>query len=358
MNFNFPLLGTLRMLLFPFSILYYAVIWVRNLLYDKKLLRSTSFNLPLICVGNLSVGGTGKSPMVEYLIRLLKDRWAVATLSRGYKRKTRGYALANEQTTALEIGDEPMLFHSKFPEISVSVGEARIEAIPQLLHDKPDTQVVILDDAFQHRSINPNLNILLVDYNNLFTRDWYLPTGNLRDEKRSRYRASVIVITKCDPAITDEERRSIIREIEPAENQQVFFSCISYGTPYHVLNGDKLPLTKELSVLLISGIANPLPLKQYLDEAVNDYDELLFQDHQIFTIDDMKKIVSRFEALEGSDKIIITTEKDAVRLIKFENFMLDLPVFSLPIEHRFLFNEGPKFDILIEKSIQQFNYPY
>lgn len=358
MNFNFPLLGTLRMLLFPFSILYYVVIWFRNLLYDRKILRSTSFNIPLICVGNLSVGGTGKSPMVEYLIRLLRNRWVIATLSRGYKRKTRGYALANERTTALEIGDEPMLFHSKFPEIAVSVGEARIEAVPQLLYDKPDTQVIILDDAFQHRSISASLNILLVDYNNLFTRDWYLPTGNLRDEKKSMYRASIIVVTKCNPALNIAEKKSITDEIDPAENQQVFFSCISYGTPYHVLNKDRLPLSKNLSVLLVSGIANPQPLREYLDESVNNYEEVLFQDHQIFTIDDMNKIVSKFEALEGFEKIIITTEKDAVRLIKFEEFMLDLPVFSIPIEHKFLFEEGPVFDDLIEKSIQQFNYPH
>lgn len=184
MNSNIPMPGPVRMLLFPFSLLYYFGIWCRNKFYDKHFFTSVSFNLPIICVGNLSVGGTGKSPMVEYLVRLLRHEFAVATLSRGYKRKTKGYALADQNSTALEIGDEPMLFYNNFPGIAVSVGEKRLEAIPQLLYDRPDTRVIIMDDAFQHREIRSGYNILLVDCNNLFTRDWYLPTGDLRDEKK------------------------------------------------------------------------------------------------------------------------------------------------------------------------------
>src|SRR5882762_6415362 len=191
MNFNFPLLRPIRFLLFPFSLLYALIVVVRNWCYDKKIFSSTRFNLPIICVGNLAVGGTGKSPMVELLIRVLKDRFPVAVLSRGYKRKTRGYALAGAQTTALDIGDEPMQFHSKFPDVAIAVGEERIVAIPQLLHDRPDTRAILLDDAFQHRAVKAGLNILLTDYNNLFTRDWFLPTGDLRDEKRSCKRADI-----------------------------------------------------------------------------------------------------------------------------------------------------------------------
>ena len=178
-------LKSFRILLLPFSIIYWLTVWIRNFFYDTKILRSSSFGLPIICVGNLSVGGTGKSPMVEFLIGHLKDKFKVATLSRGYKRKTTGYVLANEQTTSLDIGDEPMLFHQKFPEVAVSVGEKRVEAIPQLLHDRPDTELIILDDAFQHREIVAGLDILLTEYNNLFTRDFYLPTGDLRDQKKS-----------------------------------------------------------------------------------------------------------------------------------------------------------------------------
>lgn len=212
MNFNLQLLGTLRLLLFPFSLIYFVIIWVRNRLYDTNKLHAVSFNLPIICIGNLSMGGTGKSPMVEYLISLLMHEMPVATLSRGYKRKTKGYALANANSTALEIGDEPMQFHNKFPGIAVCVGEERLEAIPQLLHDRPDTRVILLDDAFQHRQVKAGYNILLVDHANLFTRDWYLPTGDLRDEKKSYRRADLIVVTKCPESMNlQEKKRSYVK---------------------------------------------------------------------------------------------------------------------------------------------------
>ena len=166
-------LKSFRILLLPFAILFWVIIVIRNWLYDRNIFKSTSFGLPLICVGNLSVGGTGKSPMVEFLVLHLKNHFKVATLSRGYKRKTRGYALANDFTTAIDIGDEPMQFHQKFPDVPVAVGEERIVAIPQLLHDRPETEAIILDDAFQHRAIRAGLNILLTEYGNLFTRDFF-----------------------------------------------------------------------------------------------------------------------------------------------------------------------------------------
>src|SRR6478735_7409996 len=182
-------LKSFRVLLLPFAILFWLAIAIRNWLYNKKIIRSVSFNLPLICVGNLSVGGTGKSPMVEYLVLHLKNEFRVAVLSRGYKRKTKGYALATASTTAIDVGDEPMQFHSKSPDVPIAVGEERLVAIPQLLHDKPETQAIILDDAFQHRAIKAGLNILLTDYGNLFTRDFFLPTGDLRDAASSYKRA-------------------------------------------------------------------------------------------------------------------------------------------------------------------------
>ena len=191
------MLKSFRYLLLPISLVYGGIIGLRNWLFDKKILKSSSFNFPIICVGNLAVGGTGKTPMVEYLIRLLKDEFNIATLSRGYKRKTKGFAIANEKTTALEIGDEPMQFHKKFSTITVAVGEERLVAIPQLLHDKPATEVIILDDAFQHRYVNAGLNILLTEYNNLFTRDFMMPAGDLRDVKSSKIRADIFLVTKC-----------------------------------------------------------------------------------------------------------------------------------------------------------------
>jgi tetraacyldisaccharide 4'-kinase len=358
MNFNFPLIGAVRMLLFPFSLVYLLVIWVRNKLYDKNFFKSVSFNLPMICVGNIAVGGTGKSPMVEYLVRILKNDYAVATLSRGYKRKTRGYALANERSTALEIGDEPMQFYLKFPDVAVSVGEQRLEAVPQLLHDRPETKVIILDDAFQHRAIRAGLNILLVECGNLFTRDWYLPTGDLRDERRSYKRADVIVITKTAPELTWEQRLEVINEIKPLDTQQVFFSTIKYGRPYHIITGEITDINEEMEVLLVTGIANPRPLKKLLQDIAGTYYLMPFNDHHIFTIDDLKEIIKRFQAITSGTKIIVTTEKDAVRLIKFENALKALPVYVMPIEQQFLFDEANQFNDLVLSFINNFKQSY
>lgn len=344
-----------RFLLLPFALLYGAVIWVRNKLYDKELLKSTSVNLPIICVGNLSVGGTGKSPMVEYLLRLLKDEFQVATLSRGYKRKTKGYALADEHSSALEIGDEPMQFHLKFPEVAVAVGEERLEAIPQLLHDRPLTQVIILDDGFQHRAVKAGLNILLTDYNNLFTRDFFLPTGDLRDERRSYKRAEIVVVTKCPADISEENRKEIIAEIKPLPHQQVFFSTIEYGTPYHILHpGQEYTLNQKPEVLLVTGIANIEPLKNHVLDHSYTYERLSYSDHYVFSIDDLKEIRKRFSKLDHANKVIITTEKDAVRLVKFKEELEDLPLFVLPIRHRILFQEEEKLKTAISSFIDQF----
>lgn len=252
--------------------------------------------MPLICVGNLSVGGTGKSPMVEYLVLKLKDQFKVATLSRGYKRKTTGYALANEKSDALDIGDEPMQFHLKFPDVPVAVGEERLDAIPQLLHDRPQTQAIILDDAFQHRKIRAGLNILLTDYNNLFTRDFYLPTGDLRDLKSSYKRAEVIVVTKCKPDLSNEEKKKIIEEIKPLSHQQIFFTAIEYGQLYHILTKKGFELDNKTEVLLITGIANPRPLKKLLEEHSSSYQLQQYSDHHIFTIDDLNDIKKKFNS--------------------------------------------------------------
>ncbi|HXB07818.1 MAG TPA: tetraacyldisaccharide 4'-kinase, partial [Puia sp.] len=283
MNFNFPLLRPIRILLFPFSLFYALIVTIRNWFFDKKILPSTSFNLPVICVGNLAVGGTGKSPMVEWLIRLLKDRYVIAVLSRGYKRKTRGYALANASTTALDIGDEPMQFHSKFPEVAVAVGEERLVAIPQLLHDRPGTQAILLDDAFQHRAVKAGLNVLLTDCSNLFTRDWWLPSGDLRDAPSSYRRADIIVVTKCPEHLSEDQRRAIAIEIDPKPYQRVFFSAIDYGRPYHITRLEAGLIDEEVEVLLVTGIANPAPLKRWLNEHSRTYYELAYSDHHIFS---------------------------------------------------------------------------
>ncbi len=347
-------LRSFRILLLPFALVYWAVIALRNWLFDKNILKTAEFGLPLINIGNLSVGGTGKSPMVEYLLVLLKDQFKVATLSRGYKRKTKGYALADDDTTALEIGDEPMQFHLKFPDVPVAVGEQRIEAIPQLLHDKPETQAIILDDAFQHRSIKAGLNILLTDYNNLFTRDFYLPTGDLRDLKSSYRRAEIIVVTKCKPDLSEEEKKKLVKEVAPLPHQHIFFTCIQYGSLYHIIHKNVTQLDEDTEVLLVSGIASPRPLKKWLEEYSSSYSLLQYADHHIFTIDDLNDIRKRFENIEETKKIILTTEKDAVRLVKFRQAIEGLPVYVVPIRPHFLFKEEDKFNKLITDFILNF----
>lgn len=356
MNLNNLFYKSFRVLLLPISILYGIVIIIRNWLYDKGYLKSAQFNFPLICVGNLAVGGTGKSPMVEYLITLLRPHFKIATLSRGYKRKTKGYVLANNQTTALEIGDEPMQFHLKFPDISVAVGEERIVAIPQLLQDKPDLDAIILDDAFQHRQIRPDFNILLTAYDDLYVNDFYLPTGELRDHPASAKRAKVIIVTKCPVDLNEKKKNQIIKQLKPKPYQKVFFTAISYGTPYHIITKEERPLGKYDEILMVCGIANPKPLKDYLFDNVATYYMQAYSDHHIFTIDDWHEMVAKFRSIQALDKIILTTEKDAVRLIKFHQELLHQPFYVLPIQHQFLFNEQDAFDEMIINFVKHYEF--
>ncbi len=322
-------------------------------MFDKKILRSATFNFPLICIGNLAVGGTGKTPMTEYLVVLLKKRYITATLSRGYKRKTKGYALATEKTTAIDIGDEPMQIHQKFPDITVAVGEERLVAIPQLLQDRPDTEVIILDDAFQHRSIQAGINILLTEFKNLYTRDFMMPSGDLRDVKSSAGRASIIIVTKCKSDLTEEERDAIIRELHPLQHQKIYFTRLVYKNPVHLFHSSEIILQNHQQVLLVSGIANPKPLKDMLTAKVSTYDMLKYNDHHIFTSDDLRDIKAHYNALTGVDKIILTTEKDGVRLEKFGSELSDLPVYVMPVAHEFMFGQANEFEQTIISYVNE-----
>ena len=348
------MLRSFRYLLFPFAFFYGIIVWFRNWLFDKNILKSSSFNFPVICVGNLAVGGTGKTPMVESLIEMLQGKYKTATLSRGYKRKTKGFAIADEKTTAIDIGDEPMQFHQKFPAVTVAVGEERLVAIPQILHQRPETEVIILDDAFQHRAVRAGLNILLTDYKNLYTRDIMMPAGDLRDVKLSRKRADIIIITKCKPELGIEERDAIIEEISPLPHQQVLFTEIVYDQPYHLFHKQKVNIGSSTNVLLVCGIANPKPMMEFLTAHVRTYDMMRYPDHHIFTIDDLKEMRKHFEKLSSSNSIILTTEKDAVRLEKFIHELSGYPLYVLPIKHRFLFNEGSTFESLVEGFIKTY----
>jgi tetraacyldisaccharide 4'-kinase len=346
------MLKSFRYILFPFSIIYGGVIWVRNKMFDKNILRSATFNFPVICIGNLAVGGTGKTPMAEYLIRLLEKKYKVATLSRGYKRKTKGFAIADTNTTAIDIGDEPMQLHQKFPGVTVAVAEERVVGIPQLLYARPQTQVIILDDAFQHREVKAGLNILLTSCENLFTRDFILPAGDLRDVKSSSKRAEIIVVTKCKSHLNEKEKDAIIKEINPLPNQKIYFTKIEYSSPYHLFSKEKRILEPECNVLLVCGIADPQPLKEVLTTYVSSYEMLLFRDHHIFNTDDLKEIKKHFEKIEYKNKIILTTEKDGVRLAKFEKELEHLPIYVFPMAHQFLFGGDVEFENEVNEFVE------
>jgi tetraacyldisaccharide 4'-kinase len=230
-------------------------------------------------------------------------------------------------------------------------------AIPELLHDRPETEVILLDDAFQHRSIEAGLSILLTEYANLFTRDFYLPTGDLRDLK-SRYKAaSMLVVTKCPASLTDKQRASLLTELAPVAGQPVYFTTLAYGVPYHLTSREKHVLTGKEEVLLVTGISNPRPLKQYIEAHSVTYQQLTYRDHHIFTIEDFKDIIAEFEKLHLGNRILVTTEKDAVRLEKFSAEIATLPWYVLPIEHRFLFDEKDQFDQNIRHFIKNFQRP-
>jgi len=263
--------------------------------------------------------------------------------------------LAGVNTTALEIGDEPMQFHLKHPNVSVAVGERRIEAIPQLIQDVPDLQAIILDDAFQHREIVAGFNIILTDYNNLYCDDIFFPTGDLRDERKSAKRSDIIVVTKCPANLSEAERDEIIDKLYPEQHQSVFFTCIAYETPYHIYNtSEQWVLTMRDEVLLVCGIANPLPLKEYLHENAHTYYQISYSDHHIFSIEDLNEIKEKFDQITSKDKLILTTEKDAVRLVKYTEELHDIPLYVLPIKPHFLFNAEQVFNKLVIDYLVQF----
>ncbi|MGF7231714.1 tetraacyldisaccharide 4'-kinase [Arachidicoccus sp.] len=354
MNFKTFFLTFFRFLLFPISVLYGCIIHFRNFLFDRKILRSKCFNFPIICIGNLSVGGTGKTPMAEYLLLLLQDKFTIATLSRGYKRKTKGYLLANKNTTSDEIGDEPMQFHQKFPEVAVAVGEDRINAIEQLMKEVPSTEALILDDAFQHRKVEAGLNILLTDYQHLFTKDYFLPIGQLRDQRSSYKRAQIIIVTKCPADLSISEKKKIESSIHLQKGQSLFFTSIAYGIPYHIFDKKELPLGVGQQILLIHGIARPQILQKYISLFDNNFKEIIFPDHHDFSPSDIKKVTEKFLSMPSENKIMITTEKDAVKLLAFKNKFHPLSLYILPIRNNFLFDQENEFNSIVENFISQY----
>lgn len=346
-----------KILLAPLSLLYGLMMSLRDFFYRKGLLKSIEFNLPVISVGNLSVGGAGKTPHIEYLILLLRDYINLATLSRGYKRKTRGYVEVLSRMTAEEVGDEPLQFKRKFPEIMVTVSESRSFGIPQIVSDRPETQLVLLDDAFQHRSVKPGLNILLTEFSHPFTRDYLLPSGRLREWRSAYERADIIVVSKCPPEMDEAQRREMALEINPLSHQQLFFSYYRYHEPYYIFNGRyRAKLQPDWDVLLISAIARTEYLTDYLTGEVNTVHALEFEDHHYFTKSDMADLKRAFGELPSEKKIILTTEKDAMRMELHRQFLFEerLPIFVLPVQVQFHFDGSAHFDEAVKDFLIKF----
>ncbi len=340
------------------AVIYGMVVHIRNFLFDIKVLRSVTFNIPTICVGNLTVGGTGKTPHVEYLIKLLSEKYNVATLSRGYKRKTKGFILASASSTASQIGDEPHQIYSKHPNINVAVDEKRVRGIKSIIEEKPDTDVILLDDAFQHRYVKPGHSILLVDYNNLVTRDYFLPLGRLRDSISQLHRAETVIITKCPANIKPIDQRIISKELKLFPYQDIFFTSYSYGCLSPVFNDLSQPTTnfENYKILAFAGIANPKPFFNHLDSNFNLVDTIEFPDHFNFTEKKIKAIFEKFSHIEDDRKIIVTTEKDASRLKEYKQQLsedIKRNFYYIPIEVEFLNGATKDFNNKIFKYVRK-----
>ena len=343
-----------RILLFPLSLVYHLITQIRNWLYDENIIKSFNLELPVISLGNLTVGGTGKTPMVEYLIRLLKDQYNIVTLSRGYKRKTKGLIIAADDDSAITLGDEPAQFYSKYgQEIGVAVCEDRIFAIPYILKSRPQTNLILLDDAFQHRQIKPTCNILLTDYYRPFYHDWLLPAGNLREARRNAERADVVIVTKCPPELSNSKYESIKNAIRKytGKDISVFFTHIHYDEPIPAFNKH---LSIKKNIILVSGIAQPKPLLNYIQHQFHLVQHFVFPDHHYYTSEDIRKIIECYQDYIKSESSILFTEKDIMRIIKtkLQDILMDYPVFFQPITYKFVQN-GSEFDYFIRKVIDK-----
>ncbi len=348
----------LRILLAPFSLLYGLIVGLRAFSYRIKLQRSSRFDVPTICVGNLSMGGAGKSPHIEYLIRLLEPYINVAVLSRGYRRKTEGFLFVEPKSTAIDVGDEPLQFKRKFPQVPVAVGERRAYAIPQMMVRYPDLQAILLDDAFQHLAVQPYLNVLLTEFSLPFTRDFLVPSGNLREMSSGAERAHIIVVTKCPLNMTFSDKQKLEREIAPLPHQHLYFSYYDYAKPYHIFDPSvTFDLDAETEVLLITGIARTDYLIDWLSPKVKKITTMAFEDHRLFTNYDVAQLKRLFDGMDSARKrVVLTTEKDATRLDLHKAYFIDnqLDVFALPIEVAFHFDGKTAFDATIKQSLLDF----
>ena len=343
----------------PLSWLYGLGVGFRNLLFKLGILKSRAFDIPVISVGNITVGGSGKTPHVEYLVSLLKDKMKVAVLSRGYKRKSKGYVLANDDTTMREIGDEPYQMKQKFPELYVAVDKKRTEGIDRLTHDEQtkDVDVILLDDAYQHRYVKPGVNILLVDYHRLIIYDKLLPAGCLREPKEGKSRADIVIITKCPKDLRPMEYRVLMKALDLYPYQSLYFTTLIYDNLKQVYGTESMPinsLPNRCNVLLLTGIASPKQMQNDLSVYNYNLSYLSFSDHHNFSKKDIRTINRKFAELP-SPKVIITTEKDVAR-IKFVEGLNDEvkeSMYALPVRIQFMLGQEEDFNNKIINNVRK-----
>ncbi|WP_157278891.1 tetraacyldisaccharide 4'-kinase [Olivibacter sitiensis] len=344
----------LRLLLLPFSLLYALVLYIRHFLYDKRFLKSVKFDFPVIVIGNLIVGGAGKSPMTEYLARLLSKQSSVAILSRGYGRRTKGFHFVAADSAPGDVGDEPLQMKRKFPTVSVAVCENRVMGVERL---RASHGVVLLDDAFQHRALQGGLQILLFNYHSVCQPKWVLPAGDYRDLYARREFADIIVVTKCPLSLQEVDKKKLKAALALPRPIPVFFSCLWYGVVQPVWAAPHVPTPdlKDLTnILLVTGIAQPQPLVDYLHGMGINVRHLAFADHHYYTNRDIRHIMEEFKRMDAERKIILTTEKDAVKLREHEMGDDALLFFYLPIEQRFLGSDGINFDDMVIDFVKGF----
>jgi len=349
-----------KLLLYPFSAIYGLVVSIRNFMYDYKIFKSTEFEIPVISIGNITVGGTGKTPHTEYMVDLLSKQFIVTTISRGYKRKTKGYQEVQVDSLAINVGDEPLQIKSKFNDIQVVVDEKRVHAIEIIQQQEPShlPDIIILDDAFQHRSVSAGINILLIDFTRPIDKDTLMPVGRLRESKWQMRRANVIIYTKCPPEISPITRRILMKDVNLRPYQNLFFTTMVYQPLTPVFPGQAIPTpllaSENVSVLLVTGIANPEHLQKYLSTFSENITPLKFPDHHNFNASNIQQIEQKFTAIEAENKIIITTEKDSMRLKDMDlSASMKVHLFYVPLKIKFLHSEGKNFDEKIVTYVRE-----
>lgn len=337
-----------RILLWPFSLLYGFAVWIRNILYDFGILKSQRGSIPSIILGNLAVGGTGKTPHTDFVVQILSRGNKTAILSRGYGRKTKGFVKAGVASTASEIGDEPLLLHLRNPTIPLAVCEDRLEGIRKLKSEFPECNLVVLDDAFQHRRLAGDVTILLSEFNNLWINDLYLPAGKLRDARNQYRRAQIILITKCPDNLTVEKMHSVEKELGIFPNQKVWFTAINYGQPIH-FHGPSTPFSEIPAWVVPAGIANPQPFFQHIENQFSVKKFAPFSDHHIFSQSELEMLSSECGTFGNRSAGWLTTEKDAMRL-KEMRLPEDIPMYFIPISISFIRGQED-FQETIEKLL-------